>query len=120
MGEVQATLVGVLADDQISVTPIGTPVLSPPSPLNPEIMRAAEQLTAEFWPGIPVIPTMLSAATDGLYLGNAGIPTYGHSGLATDIVDVRAHGRDERILLKAFYDGEEYLYQLVKVLSSAK
>ena len=116
--EVQKTLARVLADDQISVTPIGTPVLSPPSPLNPEIMRAVERLTAEFWPGIPVIPTMLAAATDGSYLRNAGIPTYGHSGLGTDVVDVRIHGKDERILVKSFLDGHEYLYRLVKALSS--
>ena len=116
--EVQKTLVRVLADDQISVMPIGTPVLSPPSPLNPEIMQAVERLTAEFWPGIPVIPTMTAGATDGSYLRNAGIPTYGHSGLGTDVVDVRIHGKDERILVKSFLDGHEYLYRLVKVLSS--
>ena len=116
--EVQKTLVRVLADDLISVTPIGTPVPSPPSPLNPEIMRTVERLTAEFWPGIPVIPTMLAAATDGSFLRNAGIPTYGHSGLGTDVVDVRIHGKDERILVKSFFDGHEYLYRLVKALSS--
>jgi acetylornithine deacetylase/succinyl-diaminopimelate desuccinylase-like protein len=116
--EVHKTLVRVVADDQISVTPIGTPVLSGPSPLNPEIMQTVERLTAEFWPGIPVIPTMLAAATDGSFLRNAGIPTYGHSGLATDVVDVRIHGRDERILVKSFLDGHEYLYRLVKALSS--
>ena len=118
--EVQNTLIRVLADNQISVTAIGTPVLSQPSPLNPEIMQAIEQLTAEFWPGIPVIPTMIAAATDGSYLRNAGIPTYGHSGLATDIADVRIHGKDERILVKSLLDGHEYLYRLVKVLSAGK
>ena len=117
--EVQKTLVRVLADDQISVTPTGTPVLSAPSPLNPEIMRAVERLTAEFWPGIPVIPTMLAAATDGSFLRNASIPTYGHSGLANDVVDVRIHGRDERIPVQSFLDGHEYLYRLVKALSSS-
>jgi acetylornithine deacetylase/succinyl-diaminopimelate desuccinylase-like protein len=116
--EVQKMLVRVLADDQISVTPIGTPVLSPPSPLNPEIMQAVERLTAEFWPRIPVIPIMLPAATDGSYLRNAGIPTYGHSGLGTDVMDNRNHGKDERILVKSFLDGHEYLYRLVKALSS--
>ncbi len=116
--EVQKTLARVIADEQVSVTPTGTPVLSPPSPLNPQLMRAVERLTAEFWPGIPVIPTMLAAATDGSFLRNAGIPTYGHSGLANDVNDVRVHGRDERILVKSFHDGHEYLYRLVKALSS--
>lgn len=116
--EVHKTLVRVIADDQVSVTPTSRPVPSPPSPLNPLIMGTVERLTAEFWPGIPVIPTMLAAATDGSYLRNAGIPTYGHSGLANDVSDVRVHGRDERILIKSFHDGHEYLYRLVKALSS--
>ena len=116
--EVHQTLVRVVADDQIAVTRIGAAVLSPPSPLNPLIMRTAERLTAEFWPGIPVVPTMSAGATDGSFLRNAGIPTYGHSGLAGDINDNRAHGKDERVLVKSYFDGLEYLYRLVKALSS--
>ena len=118
--EVQRTLVRVLADDQISVTPMGTPHLSPASPLDPELMQTIERLSEKFWPGVPVIPAMATSATDGTYLREAGIPTYGHSGLAIDIWDVRAHGKDERILIKSFYDGQEYLYRLVKDLSSGK
>ena len=118
--EVQKTLVRVVDDNQVTVTPTWTHVYSKPSPLNPEIVRGIEKITAEFWPGIPVIPTMGTGATDGSFLRNAGIPTYGTSGLAGDINDVRAHGRDERVLIKAFDDGQEYLYRLVKVLSSTK
>jgi acetylornithine deacetylase/succinyl-diaminopimelate desuccinylase-like protein len=116
--DVRATLVRVLDDDHISVTLTSTPVPSPPSPLNPELVRAVEHLTAGFWPGIPVIPTMSPGFTDGSYLRNAGIPTYGHSGLAGDVNDVRAHGKDERVLVKSFLDGNEYLYRLVKALAS--
>jgi acetylornithine deacetylase/succinyl-diaminopimelate desuccinylase-like protein len=83
--ELRATLVRVLADDQISLTQIDEAVLSAPSALNQEIMGPIEALTAEFWPGIPVIPIMSAAATDGSYLRNAGIPTYGHTGLAGDL-----------------------------------
>jgi acetylornithine deacetylase/succinyl-diaminopimelate desuccinylase-like protein len=116
--DVQKTLVRVLADDQITVTQIGKPVLSPPSPLNPKIMAAIERLSAEFWPGISVIPIMSSGATDGSYLRNAGIPTYGHSGRAGEISENRLHGKDERTLVKSFFEGQEYLYRLVKALSS--
>lgn len=115
--EVKATLVRVLADDQISVTQISQPVVSPPSPLNKEIMAAIGKLSGEFWPGAVIMPVMSSGATDGSYLRNAGIPTYGHSGLAGDINDVRAHGRDERVLVKSFFEGDEYLYRLVKSLA---
>jgi acetylornithine deacetylase/succinyl-diaminopimelate desuccinylase-like protein len=115
--EVKAALVRVLADDQIAVTQIGQPVLSAPSPLNKDIMAAIDKLSEEFWPGAVVLPVMSSGATDGSYLRNAGIPTYGHSGLAGDINDVRAHGRDERVLVKSFFTGDDYLYRLVKRLS---
>jgi len=117
VNEVDATLVQVLADDQIAVTQIGEPVLSAPSALHGEIMGAVGKLSAEFWPGAPIVPTMSAGATDGSYLRNAGIPTYGHSGLAGDVDDVRVHGRDERVLVKSFFDGQEYLYRLVKMLS---
>src|SRR5260370_6646183 len=61
---------------------------------------------------------MSAGATDGSFLRNAGIPTYGHSGLASDVNDGgRAHGKDERVLIKSFYQGEDYLYRLVKMLS---
>jgi len=118
LDEVRATLVRVLADEHISVTLNSTPVPSPPSPLNPDLVRVVERVSAGFWPGIPVIPVMSAGATDGSYLRNAGIPTYGHSGLAGDVNDVRAHGKDERVLVKSFFDGQEYLYRLVKALSS--
>ena len=120
VNEVKATLVRVLADDQIAVTQIGEPVLSAPSALHEEIMGAIGKLSAEFWPGAPILPTRSAGATDGSYLRNAGIPTYGHSGLAGDIDDVRVHGRDERVLVKSFFDGQEYLYRLVKMLSGGK
>ena len=67
--------------------------------------------------GVPVVPVMSAAASDSSYLRNAGIPTYGHSGLAGDVDDVRAHGKDERVAVQAMFEGEQYLYELVKELS---
>jgi acetylornithine deacetylase/succinyl-diaminopimelate desuccinylase-like protein len=115
--EVQKTLIKVLADDQIAVTPTGSATMSSTSPLNEELLGAIEELTRKYWPGIPVLPLMSAGATDGRFLRNAGIPTYGHSGLASDIFDVRAHGKDERVPVKSFYEGNEYLYELVKRLA---
>jgi acetylornithine deacetylase/succinyl-diaminopimelate desuccinylase-like protein len=116
--EVKATLERVLADDQITVTQLDPPVLSAPSALHEEIMGSIEKLSQQFWPGAVVLPTMSAGATDGSFLRNAGIPTYGHSGLASDINDGgRIHGKDERVLVKSFFEGEDYLYRLVKMLS---
>jgi acetylornithine deacetylase/succinyl-diaminopimelate desuccinylase-like protein len=115
--DVTATLVRVLADEKISVMPVKPPVLSPPSALDETLLSAIDKTSAEFWPGVPVVPVMSAGATDGSYLRNAGIPTFGHSGLAGDVDDVRAHGKDERVMVKSFFDGQEYLYRLVKRLS---
>jgi acetylornithine deacetylase/succinyl-diaminopimelate desuccinylase-like protein len=117
MDEVRKTLVQVLADDQISVTPTWVHVASEQSSPDPELTRAVTRLTADFWPGVPVVPTMSAGATDGSFLRNAGIPTYGHSGIVNDIDDIRAHGKDERVPVKSFYDAQEYLYRLVKLLA---
>ena len=115
--EVKATLVRTLADDQINVSQLDEPTVSAPSALSADIMNPIAALSAEFFPGAVVLPTMVAGATDGSYLRNAGIPTYGHSGLAGDIGESRAHGRDERILVSWFYRGNEYLYRLVKQLA---
>jgi acetylornithine deacetylase/succinyl-diaminopimelate desuccinylase-like protein len=116
--QVQQTLIKVLANERISVTPIAESKPSQPSPLNPEVLRPIERITEEMWPGVPVVPVMSTGATDSLYLRNAGIPIYGVSGIFNDIDDSRAHGRDERIGVKEFYEGQEFLYRLVKALSS--
>jgi acetylornithine deacetylase/succinyl-diaminopimelate desuccinylase-like protein len=116
--EVKATLVKVLADNEITVTQIEREIASEPSKLNEEIVGAIEKLSHEFWPEAAVIPVMSSGATDGAFLRNAGIPTYGHSGMAMETGDsARLHGKDERVPVKSFYQGNEYLYRLVKMLS---
>jgi acetylornithine deacetylase/succinyl-diaminopimelate desuccinylase-like protein len=117
---VQATLERVLANPliQLSLAPRDTP--SSPSALNPELLATIAKVSARFWPGIPVLPTMSAGATDSRFLRNAGIPTYGHSGLAQDIFDVRAHGKDERVMVKAFDEGQRYLYELVKALAGGQ
>jgi len=115
--DVAATLAKTIDDPKVAITPLDRDVASDPSPLDPQLFAAIEKLSPTFWPGIPVVPAMSSGATDGRFLRNAGIPTYGHSGLAADIFDFRAHGKDERVAIKSFDDGVEYLYELVKLLA---
>jgi acetylornithine deacetylase/succinyl-diaminopimelate desuccinylase-like protein len=116
--DVQRAIVAALADDQIVVAPVAAAKRSPPSPLSPAVLRPIEKITAEMWPGIPVVPTMSTGGTDALYLRAAGIPVYGVDGIFEDVDDVRAHGRDERLGVTSFYEGQEFLYRLVKALSS--
>ncbi len=117
--DVQRTLETVIADSNVSVTPVGEATLSPPSPLTAEVLGAIERITEDMWPGVPVVPIMSAGATDGLYLRNAGIPVYGVSGLFSIFGDNRAHGRDERILVSSYFDAQEFLYRLTKALATA-
>jgi acetylornithine deacetylase/succinyl-diaminopimelate desuccinylase-like protein len=114
---VKATVTRVLADPKIDVAFVDQAKPSPPSPLQPEIMNPIETITKAMWPGVIVVPTMGTGATDGLYLRNAGIPTYGVEGIFYDIDDNREHGKDERVGVKQYYEGLEFQYRLIKALS---
>ena len=114
---VKDTLVRVLADSKIAVSFVGQARPSKPSPLRPDVVGAVESLTKEMFPGVVVVPVMSTGATDGLYLRNGEIPTYGVDGNFGDIDDVRAHGRDERIGVKQFFEGLEFQYRLIKALA---
>jgi acetylornithine deacetylase/succinyl-diaminopimelate desuccinylase-like protein len=117
MAQVAATLRAVVADSGVAVVPIDTAIPSPPSPLVPAVFGPLERVTRALWPGVPVIPNMETGATDGLFLRNAGMPVYGVSGVFLDADDIRAHGRDERIGVREFYEGAEFTYRFVKALS---
>lgn len=117
--EVRVVLVRVVADDSVKVTAIDSGKPGTASPLLPAVMAPVERVTQRLWPGVPVIPQMETGATDGWRLRDIGIPTYGLSGIPIDVDDVRAHGRDERIMVKAFYAGVEYIFQLIREVALA-
>jgi acetylornithine deacetylase/succinyl-diaminopimelate desuccinylase-like protein len=116
--EILQVLKTVIADDKISITAIKPAKPSPPSPLTPEVMHAIEQAKEKLWPGLPVVPLMETGATDGLSFRQLGIPTYGITGTAEDLDDIRMHGKDERMGVQDFYNGLEFEYQLIKTIAS--
>ncbi len=112
---VQRQLEAIIADTAVKVTNETGARESPPSPLAPALLRTIEQTTQELWPGMPVVPTMSTGATDALYLRRAGIPVYGVSGLF--YAAPNAHGMNEKVEARAFYDGLEFMYRLVRRLA---
>jgi len=117
---VRATLARVVADTGIKITfTQGTGPDFPKSvpPVEPALLAATTELTKRMFGGVPVIPTMSTGATDGHWLRAAGIPTYGVSGIFSSPGETNAHGRDEKLRVKSFYDGLEFLDQLVKRLA---
>ena len=115
---VMARLKSVVADSQVTISRLNTPKAGPLSPVRKDLMAHVETITASMWPDVVVTPVMSTGGTDGKALRIAGIPVYGVSGMFTDIDDVRAHGRDERIGVKEFYDGIDFMYRLMKALTS--
>jgi len=107
----------VVADPDISIAPVDPATPSPPSALQPELFAAIGSLASEFWPGVPILPEMSTGASDGLFVRNAGIPTYGVSAVAEDPRQDRSHGEDERMRAKSFADALEFLHRLLTDLS---
>jgi acetylornithine deacetylase/succinyl-diaminopimelate desuccinylase-like protein len=117
---VQSTLQKVVADDQVSIKILGDASAGPASPMRPDLLGAINRATEKIWPGVPTVPMMVMGATDGKYLRIVGIPTYGVQGIFFDRNDIRFHGRDERVPVQSFYEGQAFLYQLVKDLTTSK
>ena len=106
-----------MADDgTISATAPTRESLAPPPPL-PQVFDPLRAVTAEMWPGIPVVPIMEPGASDSVYTMMAGMPSYGVNGVAIDDNDERMHGRDERVRVESFYRGAEFYYLFLKALT---
>lgn len=106
-----------LAGDKVKVSDLTRTTASPASRLREDVGEAVETLTQAMWPGIAVVPSMGTGATDSRFMRNAGIDMYGVSGIFVDPADFRPHGRDERVEAKRVYEGREFLYRLVKRLA---
>jgi acetylornithine deacetylase/succinyl-diaminopimelate desuccinylase-like protein len=114
---VQGELKKVVADDQVAIIVSANAGKGPASAMRPDVLNAVKTASESQWPGIPVVPTMVMGATDGRYLREVGIPTYGIQGIFFDREDIRFHGRDERVAVQSFYEGQTFLYDLVKTLA---
>ena len=125
--EVQADLQRIVADPGVSVSWVdpadgklrarapATMAMNPP-PVNAELLAALQKSVGERWPGIPILPEMEPGASDSIYTMAAGIPSYGFCGVAIDVDDVRAHGRDERVRVVDFDEGMAFFHRFVRLL----
>ena len=113
--ETRAALAAAIGDPKVTITPVPPirPIAKAP-PLDPKVMGPAEKLVAKYWPGIPVVPSMSTGATDGIFLEAIGIPTYGVPSVWTDPDGNGVHGLNERLEVKSLYVGRDYLFDLVK------
>ena len=117
--EVRAALERAIHDTTVKVLVKNQRPGSPPSKMSAEIMQPVAQVTKELFGNIPVIPTMSTGANDSRFFLTIGVPSYGVSGLFMDpATDARAHGRDERMRIQSYFEGQEFLYRVTKLLST--
>jgi acetylornithine deacetylase/succinyl-diaminopimelate desuccinylase-like protein len=115
---VRDKLIELIADPQVKVSKTevaGPRGEAPAPPLTPQILGPIEKVSAEMWPGIPVVPILQAGATDGKALTAGGIPTYGVQGIFYEPDLGRIHGLNERIGVASLYEGRDFLYKLVKI-----
>ena len=118
--DVRKELVKAVANPKIQVTTMGAPVVSPVSVLRPDIERAIARSIHKRYPGVPLSPYLESGGTDGMIYRTAGIPTWASSGVFIKPDEMFAHGLDERIPVKSFYDGLDHIYDLAVDLGGVR
>ena len=116
---VKAQLKKVIANPEIEITSVWDTIWSSPSDLS-LVMPDVEAVTTSMWPGVIVVPVMSTGGTDGTFLRAEGIPTFGVSGIFTDVDDNRQHGKDERIGIKQYFEAQEFMYRLVKKIAGPR
>jgi acetylornithine deacetylase/succinyl-diaminopimelate desuccinylase-like protein len=114
--DVRKALADVVGEG-VEVTSKSNPLTSDPSPLRKDVIDAVTRVVHRFYPGLPVVPVQSSGATDGLVFRSIGIPTYAVDPTFIRDKDSFAHGLNERIPVKSFYEGLEMWYLLVKDLA---
>jgi acetylornithine deacetylase/succinyl-diaminopimelate desuccinylase-like protein len=118
---VQQTLVGLIKDPEVKVAIPGDgrseAVVGPP-PLTPNVLGPIEKVSAQMWPGVPVVPILQAGGTDAPPLIAIGIPVYGVSGIFYDPDLGHIHGLNERVGVQSLYEGREFLYRLVKAYAA--
>jgi acetylornithine deacetylase/succinyl-diaminopimelate desuccinylase-like protein len=113
--QVRDEIARVIGDDGIALTFAGEHgVGAPTPPLTGDVMQPIRAAAARLWPGVHIVPTMATGATDGRYLNSAGIPTYGVSGIFSDAAGSGAHGLNEHILVQSVMDGRRFLHEIVE------
>jgi acetylornithine deacetylase/succinyl-diaminopimelate desuccinylase-like protein len=117
--EVKATLAKV-AGPRVEVKTIGSPFPAPSSPLRQDVLDAVTEVVHSLRPGIAIVPTQSSGASDGIYFRAAGIPTYGTGLSFTRDDDDFQHGLNERIAVASFYEDLEYWYRLLKRIAGPR
>ena len=118
--QVKEALDQAIGDSQVKVSIVRRREGSSAPPLTAEIVEPVKAMAAKLWPGVPIAPLMSAGATDGRHLMNAGIATYGMSGMFAKSGETNAHGLNEKCRVKSLYEGREFLEGIVRAYVTAR
>ena len=106
-----------LVGENASIDRVASIDMRPEATMRDDVLEVIERVSRSLWPAVPVIPIMGPGGTDGRFLRNLGIPVFGVNGIFIDVEDDRAHASDERIRVRSYFEGQEFLYRLTRALS---
>jgi len=115
---VEEALKKVIGNDAVQFKVIYPPTESPVSELREEIRAAVSDAVQVRYPGVRMIAYMESGGTDGMHYRRAGIPTWAMSSIFMNPDEMYAHGLNERVPIKAFYDALDHWSIIIKDLAS--
>jgi len=113
---VRDKLAELVADPEVKVTTLEIRgPSSPPPPLTPQILGPVQKLSAQFWPGLAVLPILQAGATDGQFFNAVGIPTYGIEPVFVGPDLGNVHGLNEHVSVKSLLEGRDFLFRLIRI-----
>jgi len=117
VAEVLQSLQQVVGNSAIEFKEIYEPTVSPISELREDVRAAISEAVHARYPQIRLLPYMESGGTDGMHFRRAGIPTWAASGIFMNPDEMFAHGLNERVPKKAFYDALDHWTTIIKELA---
>lgn len=117
VADIEAELKAVVGNPEAEFVMLGDPTESPISEVRADVLAAVGKSVHSRYPGLDLITYMESGGTDGMHYRNAGVPTWGISGVFMDPNEMFAHGLNERVPIKAFYDGLDHWSIIIRELA---
>ena len=108
VSEIQSTLQRVVDNTAVEFEQTYEATESPISELREDVVDAVSEAVNGRYPRVQLIAYMESGGTDGMHFRRAGIPTWGVSGIFMNPDEMYAHGLNERVPIKAFYDALDH------------
>ena len=115
--DVKQSLQKVVQNSAIEFVTLGQPVESPISELRDDVLAAVKKAVHARYPEVSIITYMESGGTDGMHYRKAGIPTWAMPSVFMQPDDMFAHGLNERLPIKTFYDGLDHWSIILRELT---